>query len=115
MTRNSYQMNVCWHIYDLKASYKEYSAIYVFVLNICKIFGNGTKVSRVMVQEYLGMDMNWSQDGTMIVSMIKYLQKIIDDFPVLPPHMHQNTCLRDETIRTGNCFLRSMHNTSITL
>ena len=27
------------------------------------------------------MDMYLSQDGTMIVSMIKYSQKIIDDFP----------------------------------
>ena len=27
------------------------------------------------------MDMEWSQYGTMIVSMIKYLQKFIDNFP----------------------------------
>ena len=27
------------------------------------------------------MDIYWYQDGTMIVSMINYLQKIIDDFP----------------------------------
>ena len=27
------------------------------------------------------MDMDWYQYVTMIVSMIKYLQKIIDDFP----------------------------------
>ena len=27
------------------------------------------------------MDMDWSQDGNMIVSMIKYLQKVINNFP----------------------------------
>ena len=27
------------------------------------------------------MDLDWSRDGVFIVSMIKYLQKIIDDFP----------------------------------
>ena len=55
--------------------------MYAFVLNICNIFGNGTKFSRGKVHEYLGMDIDWSQDGTMIVYIIKYLQKIIDDFP----------------------------------
>ena len=27
------------------------------------------------------MDMEWSHDGTMIVSVTNYLQNIIDDFP----------------------------------
>ena len=52
-----------------------------FVLKICKIFGYGNKVSRGKVHEYLRMDIYWSQDRTIIFSMIKYLQKIIDDFP----------------------------------
>ena len=52
-----------------------------FVLNICKIFGNGTKFSRYKVHEYLGMDMDCSQDETMIIFMIKYLRKMVDDFP----------------------------------
>ena len=33
------------------------------------------------VHEYLGMEMDWIQDGTIIVSMIEYLQKVIDNFP----------------------------------
>ena len=53
----------------------------MFVLNICKIFGNGTKFIRGKVHKYLGMDMDCSQYGTMIVSVIKYLQNNIDDFP----------------------------------
>ena len=81
MTINSPQMTVSWHVDDLNVSHKEESAIGAFVLNICKVFGNGNKFSRVKLHYYLGMDMDWSQDGTMIVSMIKYLQKIIDDFP----------------------------------
>ena len=74
-------MTVSWHVDDLHVSHKEESAIGAFVLNICKVFGNGNKFNRVKLHYYLGMDMDWSQDGTMIVSMIKYLQKIIDDFP----------------------------------
>ena len=74
-------MAVCCHVDDLKVSHKEKSSIDAFVLNICKIFGKNTKFSRVKVHENLGMDMDWSQDRTMIVSMINYLQKMIDDFP----------------------------------
>ena len=47
-------MTVCWHVDDLKVSHKEESAIDAFVLNILKIFGNGTKVSRGKVHKYLG-------------------------------------------------------------
>ena len=81
MTINISHMTVCWHIDDLKVSHKEEIAIDAFVLNICKIFGNGTNFSIGKLHKYLGMDMDWSQDGTMIVSMIKYLKKIIDDSP----------------------------------
>ena len=68
-------MTVCWHVDDLKVPHKEESDTDVFVLNICKIFGNGTKVSRGRVHKYMVMDMDWFKDGTMIVSMINYLQK----------------------------------------
>ena len=49
-------------------------------MKIYNIFGIGIKVSRDEVHEYLVMDIYWSQDATMILSMIKYLQKIIDYF-----------------------------------
>ena len=78
---NGSQMTVCWHVDDLKISHIEEDAITDFCTRICGIFGNGTKIARGKVHEYLGMDMDWNQDGTMIVSMIKYLQKVIDNFP----------------------------------
>ena len=74
-------MTVCWYVDDLKVSHKEESAIVAFVLKICNIFGNGTKFNRGKVHKYVVMDTDWSQDGTPIISIIKYLQKTIDDFP----------------------------------
>ena len=41
----------------------------------------GPKIDRGKVHEYLGMDMDWIQDKTMIVYMIKYIQKVINNFP----------------------------------
>ena len=46
-----------------------------------ELYGSGTKSSQCKVHHFLGMDLDWSQDGVFIVSMIKYLRKIIDDFP----------------------------------
>ena len=47
-----------------------------------EIYGPKTTVSRVKVHEYLGMDIDWaSVPVTMIVSMIKYLHKVIEEFP----------------------------------
>ena len=77
MTINSSQITACWHVNDLMVSHKDEISIDAFFLKICKIFGNGTKFSRGKVHEYMVMDMDWSQDGIMIVSIIKYLQKII--------------------------------------
>ena len=57
MMINIPQKTVCWHVDDLKVSHKEESDIYAFVLKICKIFVNDTKVIRDKVHEYLVMHM----------------------------------------------------------
>ena len=74
-------MTVCWNVDDMKISHIEEDAITAFCTWICGIFGDGTKRSRGKVHEYLGIDMDWIQYVIMIASMIKYLQKVIDNFP----------------------------------
>ena len=49
---------------------------------LAELYGPKTTVSHGKVKDYLGMDIDWdSVPGTMIVSMIKYLQKVIEEFP----------------------------------
>ena len=89
-------------------------------MNICKIFGNGTTVSGGKVHDYIGIDMDWYQDGTMIVSMIKYSQKIFDDFPeVICSNSATYAAEYLFTVHTmrrkENYCLRSRHKTSIKL
>ena len=59
MMINISQINVCWNIDDLKVYHKEESALDAFVLKICKIFGDSTKVSRGKAHDHMGMDMEW--------------------------------------------------------
>ena len=75
-------MTICWHADDLKVSHVEGSAVTALAIKLSKLYGSKTTIYRGKVHEYLGMDIDWaSVPGTMIVSMIKYLSKVIDEFP----------------------------------
>ena len=62
-----------------------------------QLYGSGTKASQDKVHNFLGMDLKWSRDRVFIVSMIKYLQKIIDDFP-------EEICMTRATLANDNLF-----------
>ena len=74
-------MTIIWYVDDLKVCHLSKEAVTAFAVKMSEIFGPKTTISRGRVHQYLGMDMDWSQQGTLIVSMIKYLQKIIKAFP----------------------------------
>ena len=77
---NGEQLTVVWHVDDLKVSHKDENVVSAFCVKMSELYGSGTKSSQGKVHDFLGMNLNWSRDGVFIVSMIKYLQKIIDDF-----------------------------------
>ena len=54
----------------------------VLPLNLAKRYGPKTMISCGKVHDCLGMEMDFGTDpGTMIVSMIKYLQKVTEEYP----------------------------------
>ena len=73
---------MCWHVDDLKIFHRVEVIVSEFVMALEKEYGPKTTVSRGKVHNYLGMDLDFGTcPGTMISSMIKYLQKVIDEFP----------------------------------
>ena len=79
---NGHQMTICWHVDDLKVSHKDEGAVTALALKLASMYGEMTTISRGKIHEYLGMDIDWLSDpGTMLVSMIKYLKKVIEEFP----------------------------------
>ena len=79
---NGHQMTICWHVDDLKVSHKEESPVTALGVKISELYGPKTTICRGKVHEYLGMDMDSTTDpGTMILSMIKYLYNVIEEFP----------------------------------
>ena len=67
---------------DLKVSHKDDNAVTALAKKLAEIYGPKTIVYHKKVHEYLGMDIDWaSVPGTMIVSMLKNLYKVIEEFP----------------------------------
>ena len=79
---NGHQMTICWHVNNLKVSHKYEDAVIALALKLPLLYVRNTTISRGKVHEYLGMEIDWlTKPGVMIVSMIKYLQNIIEEFP----------------------------------
>ena len=75
-------MTICWHVDDLKVSHKDENAVTALAEKLAELYGPKTTISRGKVHGYLGMDIDWaSVPGTTIVSMIKYLHKVIEELP----------------------------------
>ena len=73
---------MCWHVDDLKISHRDEAIVSEFVMAPGKEFGPKTTPFRGKVHTYLGVDLNLGTcSGTMIMSMIRSLQKGIDNFP----------------------------------
>ena len=51
-------------------------------MKLSELYGSKTTICRGKVHEYLGMDIDWATvPGIMIVSMSKYLSKVLEEFP----------------------------------
>jgi hypothetical protein len=77
---NGKQMTVTWHGDDLKASHEDELELTKLVYFLAKKYGNKITVHRGNVRDYLGMNMHYSQDGVVQLSMMKHLEKILLDF-----------------------------------
>ena len=53
-----------------------------FAIQIAETYVPKTTISRGKVHDYLGMKLDFGTcPGSMMISMIKYLQKILDEWP----------------------------------
>ena len=74
-------MTVMWHFDDLKIFHKNPREVTKFIISMVKIYGEGITVTCVKVHSYLGMDFDFSTQGTTKLSMIKYDAQILGDLP----------------------------------
>ena len=78
---NGNQMMVTWHVDDLKVSHVEEMELTKFVLSMARVYGNKITVTGGHCHDYLGMDLDYSMTGKVRISMIKYIEKVFQEFP----------------------------------
>ena len=80
---NGKQLTVAWHVDNLKVSHKEESALDEFIAMMEKEFGQDAplSVSRGPVQEYLGMTLDFSERGRVVIKMSDYVKTMLNDAP----------------------------------
>ena len=82
MMANGAQINVCWYIDNIKISQRDEEVVSAFTIQIEETYGPKTTISRGKVHDYLSMQLDFGTcPGSMIISMIKYLQNILDEWP----------------------------------
>ena len=73
-------MNVTWHIDDLNIYHKGTLEVTKFLHNFGQIYDESMTVHRGKVYDYLGMDLDFSTANPLKIGMIKYINKIHEDF-----------------------------------
>ena len=77
----SHQMTVTCDVENLKVSHKDPYHITKFASYLSIIDGEKLAVKQGKVHDYLEMDLDYSEEGLVKVSMIKYTGKILISFP----------------------------------
>jgi hypothetical protein len=73
-------MTITWHVNDLKVLHVDPFQITKFAAYLASIYGNGLLVHHGKVHNYLGMDLNFANEGIVQISMITYTTKILTNF-----------------------------------
>ena len=77
---NGKQLTVIWHVDDLKVSHVDPKVLTEFGQWIKDKYGN-CKEHRGKVHDYLGMELDYSEPGKVKITMVSYLEKILEEFP----------------------------------
>jgi hypothetical protein len=76
------QIPVCWYVDDLKISRRDETIVSTLVIVLAEEFGSKTTISRGNVHAYPGTELDVGTcPDTLVISIIKYLHKVIDEFP----------------------------------
>jgi len=80
---NGNQLTVSWHVDDLKVSHKDSKAVDEFLEWVRKTYGTIGKVKekRGKIHEYLGMKLDYTHKGKVIIDMIEYVESMVKSFP----------------------------------
>eukprot|EP00804_Cyclotella_cryptica_P018595 CCRYP_011398-RA/>CCRYP_011398-RA protein AED:0.47 eAED:0.47 QI:0/0/0/1/1/1/2/0/83 len=68
---NGKQMMITWHFDDLKASHEDELELTKLLLFLAKKYGDKITANRGDLHNYLGMDMDYSREGAVRLSLVR--------------------------------------------
>ena len=81
---DGHQMTICWHVDDLLVGHKSPTTVTNTLNWLKERYETPDKplaATRGNLHEYLGMNINFSQPGSVSFNMIPYITKVLHDFP----------------------------------
>ena len=80
---NGSQCTILWHVDDLKISHKDESVVTAVIKQLNDEFGRKAPltVTRGKIHEYLGMTIDYSLDGKVMISMKEYIKSMLEELP----------------------------------
>ncbi len=81
MTKSGKQLTVVWHVGNLMGLCEEDFKLTKFFCYLGRIYGTKLSMHMGKRHNYLGMDMEFKDDGMLEVSIIAYLKDVIKQFP----------------------------------
>ena len=80
---NGSQCTILWHVDDLKISHKDPSAVTAVIGQLNDEFGKKAPltVTRGKIHDYLGMTIDYSLDGKVMISMKDYINSMLEGLP----------------------------------
>ncbi len=81
MTDAVKQLTVVWHVDDLMATCKGDFELTNISCYLGRIYGSKLSMHTGCKHDYLGVDMEFTDDGTLEVLIFKYLRNVIEEFP----------------------------------
>ena len=80
-TADGEQHTIIFHVDDGLASHKNPVENTKLLVYLNRIYGDGVTSKRGKKLTYLGMDMDYTEEGALHVSMLPYIDSILEDFP----------------------------------
>jgi hypothetical protein len=80
---NGKQITIVWHVDDLKVLHVSRKVVDEFIEQMEEEFGQETPLnkSRGKIHDYLGMTLDFTTPGTVVVTMVDYITAILKDAP----------------------------------
>jgi hypothetical protein len=82
-TINGKQCTALWHVDDIKMSHVEQDVLESIITKLSKQYGQDAllRVQRGPIHDYLGMTIDYSEDGKVRFIMADYVKGILDEAP----------------------------------